>query len=445
MAEAASLLEEIRFGYGPFGGQLFGVGGVDPDRVLAQLHDQDPAGAAWAQPDLAERFRLITLSKGKKSAANPEKTAAAERLKVVYARDTLAFIARPAATRLGFPERLVNLWANRLTVANTAGVGTFIMPFRDGAVRPHVAGRFADMLKAALWHPAMLLYLNQTASIGPNSSLGLRKGRGLNENLAREFLELHGMGTGYDQSDVTELARLMAGMVTDARGSRVDPRAAEPGVKVILGERYGDDDPAAEIDRLVEFVAARPETARSVGFMLARHFVADVPPDDLVQALAAAYRANDGALPPVYRVLLTHPDARSNERRKLRSPQEFVAAGLRAVNLSGQEKGLPGMHKRGMQLPMVVAHMGQPVFRARRPDGWPEVAEGWLTPPMMAARLDWAIDLGRAAGEGSDPSALAEQVLGDLANPLLHQVVAGAEQRWEGLALLLGSPDFMRR
>ena len=444
--ERLTRLEEIRFGYGPQAGTTPATGSVDPDRVLAQLTASDPAAAAFDRPPMAERFALIAQAVAEKQAGMVGKDSTGQKVKLIALADAQTFVSRPAAADLGFVERLVNLWANRITVSDVSGgVGGYIQSFRDEAVRPNIAGRYVDLLRATIWHPAMQIYLTQRASTGPNSTLGLRKGKGLNENLAREFLELHAMGRGYTQGDVTELARLLAGMASDETGRHVDQRRVEPGAKVVLGVTYPGDDPRAEIDRMVDDVAARPETAAAVAFFLARHFVADVPPADLVASLAQDYTATGGDLPSLYRVLLTHPAARSPDRVKLRSPQEYAAAALRLFGLNGQEKDLPGFRKRGMQVPLAMTAMGQPIFRARRPDGWPEVADGWMTPPMVAARVDWAVDLARAIGARGDPAAAADLALGDLASPLLHQSVRRAEQRWEGIAVLLASPDFSRR
>ena len=456
MAEPASLLEHLRFGYGPKASDVVVVGGVgvgggagggvDPDRVLAQLTADDPAGAAWARPGLAERDAAQAQAKREKAAGMDPKQRISFRYKVVEADDIESFVSRPAVSDLGFVERLVNLWANRLTISDVSGgVMHYVASYRDEAIRPHIAGRFADLLRASIWHPGMQVYLSQTSSVGPRSGYGIAKKRGLNENLAREFLELHSMGSGFTQGDVTELARLLAGMQVRPGGPAMDHRAIEPGVKVILGTTYRDDDPVAEINRLVDTVALRPETAGSVAFMLARHFIADTPPDDLVQALTRSYSATGGALVALYDVLLRHPAAQDPVLHKLRSPQEFIAASLRALGLQGQERGLVGRMKKTLLVPQALSRMGQPVFRARRPDGWPEVAAGWMTPPMMAARIDWAVDLGRGLGAASDPAALARHVLGDHAGPDLHRAVAAAEQRWEGLAVLLAAPDFMRR
>ena len=444
--ESASLIEEIRFGYGPIKDNPSAPGGLEPDRLLAQLTAVDPAAEALTRPGMAERWVLLDQYKQEKLASLDGKSPTALVLRAMENDDAETFVARPVSAASGFVERLVNLWANRITVSDAGGgLARYMQSFRDEAIRPHIAGRYADLLKATLWHPGMQTYLTQTSSIGPHSSVGLRKAKGLNENLAREFLELHSMGTGYSQNDVTELARLLAGMVTDAQGSRMDLRRMEPGPKQILGESYTDSDPVAEIDRLVETVAHRPETAHAVAFWLARHFIADTPPPDLVQALVATYLSNDTDMTAMYRTLLQHPVAASPDRQKLRSPQEYMAASLRLLGLSGQERNLPGFNKGVLQVRDVMAKMGQPVWKALRPDGWPEVAAGWMTPPMVAARIDWAVNLARATGNRADPSGLADAALGPYATPLLTSAVAGAEQRWEGLAVLLASPDFSRR
>lgn len=450
--ESPSLIEDIRFGFGPRAGTMPSPGGLEPDRLLAQLTAPDPDAAVWDRPPMADRFGMIAQLKAEKQAGTLGKNASTEanlkgvgmQIKAIVQQDVESFASRPAVAALGFVERLVNLWANRITVSNASNnIGPSLQSFRDEAIRPNIAGRYADMLKATIWHPAMQVYLTQTSSIGPDSPFGKKKGRGLNENLAREFLELHTMGHGYSQTDVTEFAKLLAGMANDEKGMRVDKARAQPGEKQILGATYGEG--MDQIDKLVEAVAHRPETAQAVAFYVARHFISDTPPPDLVTALADAYTKNDTQLVPVYRALLQHPSAADPARQKVRSPQEYVVASLRLMGLSGQEAALPGFNKKSMQVPAALTRMGQPPYRALRPDGWPEVAAGWMTPPMIAARIDWAVDLARATGDRADPVELVDFALGDMAAPILRRAVAGAEQRWEGLAILIASPDFSRR
>ncbi len=350
-----------------------------------------------------------------------------------------------AAAACGFRERLVNLWANRLTVAATRGTLVYLVqPYRNDAIRPHVAGRFADMLAASLHHPAMLLYLDQSRSVGPNSAMGQRKRSGLNENYARELLELHSMGSGYTQADITELARLLAGLtVTAEADSLFDPERAEPGPKSVLGATYGEG--AAEIARFAEALALRPETAASVALALARHFLSDSPPQGLVDRMAQEYLAAGSALLPVYRILAASPEAADPAFHKIRSPQEYTAASFRAFGLTGAETQAEGAPKSGFRTEVALQQMGQPVFRPRGPDGWPDTGADWITPPFLTARIDWAARLARHMAERADPVALAAQLLGDRPDPATRSAVAEAEQRWEGVAVLLASPDFMRR
>ena len=441
--ETASLLEEIRFGYGPRLGIPLARKGIDADRLLSQLTAAEPVGQSWDRPPLVDRFAMIAVYGAEKKSAFGVRPETNEMIKQLWVDDIQSFILRPTFAAAGFVERLVNLWSNRITISNASGsVVRFVQSFRDEAIRPFVGGKYGDMLKATLWHPGMQFYLSQVKSIGPASVIGKRRGKGLNENLAREFLELHSMRTGFTQRDVTQLAMLLAGMVSDDKGKRVDPRTVQPGEKVVLGQRYNDSDPEAEINRLVAYVAGRPETARNVAFTLARHFIADDPPVDLVDSLATTYMRHDGYLPAVYRVLLTHPGAQSPQRHKLRSPQEYVAATLRLIGLAPEDAAFPKLARR---LPAALAAMGQPVFQALRPDGWPEVSQGWMTPPMMAARIDWAVDAARLSNDRINPVAMVEIALGEYASPLLKQSASRAEQRWEGLAVLLGSPEFSRR
>jgi uncharacterized protein (DUF1800 family) len=445
VVEPASLLEEIRFGYGPRGGQPLAPGGIDADRLLAQLTADDPQGRPWDRPALAERYALFATYDAQKKTAAGVDPATNKALKAIQIADLQSFVGRPTFAAAGFVERLVNLWANRITVSNVSGnVARFLQSFRDHAIRDHISGRYGDMLKATLWHPAMQIYLTQASSFGPDSPAGKRRGRGLNENLAREFLELHSMRVGYTQADVTSLAMLLAGMVSDARGERVDTRRAQPGKKRILGQTFTDDDPRQQINRLVDYVALRPETAQNVAFTLARHFIADEPPQDLVDRLAQTYLRQEGDLPSVYRALLQHPASNAAERQKLRTPQEYTAASLRLLGISQTDQDYDKLLGR---IPNAMAAMGQPIFRPLRPDGWPEVSEGWMTPPLMASRIDWAVQTARRRGAKTviDPQAMVTAALGDTASPLLMRAVGGAEQRWEGLAVLLGSPEFSRR
>jgi uncharacterized protein (DUF1800 family) len=434
-----TLTEFVRFGYGPAPqDRLEGVG-VDAGRLLGQLTD-----GVMPRAGMTSRERLDLLAEQRRAseaakAGGPKENKALMALRALTAQEAAGWVWDAVTSETGFAERLLNFWANRLTVAWRKGPAAYLLgPYREEAIRPHVGGRFADMLAASAWHPAMLEYLDQAASVGPESVFGRKKRKGLNENYAREFLELHSMGTGYDQADVTELARLFAGMQYSAEGAFFDEDRAEPGEKTILGQRFGSG--PDEVARLIGIVARRPETAENVARALAGHFITDDPPADLVAGMAGAYLEGDTALAPVYRVLLQHPAAVDPAFRKVRNPHEYVVATIRALGLTPDLASGKGRLKTGEAL----ADMGQPVFRAPGPDGWPDTAEDWVTAPALAARLNWAEMLARRFGEQADPVALARRMLAP-AEEHTVTAVGRAEQRWEGLAVLLGAPALMRR
>lgn len=435
-----SLIEFVRFGYGPAPDDRLEGAGVDPGRLLGQVS----GGGAVLRARMTSRERLELLIEQRRASeaaksggpkVNPAQTA----LRALAVQEARDWVWGAVSSKTGFAERLVNFWANRLTVAWRKGPAAYLLgPYRDEAIRPHVAGKFDDMLAASAWHPAMMEYLDQVASTGPGSVLGRRKRKGLNENFAREFLELHSMGEGYGQRDVTELARLFAGMHYTIDGAYFDRDREEPGEKMILGQAFGPG--SDEIARLIRTVARRPETAAHVARALAMHFIADDPPAELVAGMKRAYLESETDLLPVYRVLLEHPAAADPALRKVRSPHEYVVATLRALGLTPDLASGKGRLKTTEAL----AAMGQRVFRAPGPDGWPDTVDDWITGPALAARLNWAEMLGRRFGEQADPEALALRTLGAEEEDTV-KAVGRAEQRWEGLAVLLGAPAFMRR
>ena len=448
----ASRLELIRFGYGVRGTSLLAPGMVEPDRVLAQLDAPDPAREALAGPGLAERialhrkFREI-LAARREAGQPPGRIEEQKRLRAIQVGDMRNWVYEANVADCGFRERLVNFWVNRMTVAMKGGLLSFsIGSYRDDAIRPHVAGRFPDMVAASAWHPAMVLYLDQATSFGPNSEKSRNGRRGINENYARELMELHTMGgAGYTQADVTSLALLLTGMtVAPDTGTIYDPGRAEPGNKTVIGKTYGPGREA--IEQAIEDISMKPETAHSISFALARHFITDTPPADLVEAMAADYLRSDGQLVPVYRRLLEHPEAANPILTKLRSPQEYMVASFRALDRTGTEpperRGAP---PGGFWVERVLAQMGQKPYAPIAPIGWPETAEGWSFAPGLATRLWFAEQLSSLYGQETDPIALAGQLLDGIGHPDTALAVSRAEQPWEGVAILLSSPDFMRR
>lgn len=372
--------------------------------------------------------------------------AVVDRLRLDGAR---AQIARAIDAPDGFRERLARFWADHFTVRNRAGLDSALPgAFVEDAIRPYLGRRFADLLRAATLHPAMLAYLDQVSSVGPNSELGRRRGRGLNENLARELIELHtlGVGAAYTQADVRELAELLTGLGVDSgSGTVFRPDWAEPGAETVLGTTYGPEG-IAPVEAVLADLAARPETAGHIARKLAVHFVADDPPPALVADLAAVFRATGGDLPALHGALADHPAAWSAPLTKLRQPFEHVVAGLRALGVSGaQVMALPrGPLRRHLILPM--ARMGQPWQAPRGPDGWPEAAEAWVTPQLLAARIEWALEAPqRLVPELPDPADLARRALGPMAEGRVEWAASRAETRAEGVALVLSAPAFKWR
>jgi len=351
-------------------------------------------------------------------------------------------------------ERWVMFWANHFSVAATKGSTLgLVAPFEREAIRPNATGRFATLLRAATLHPGMLLYLDNAQSIGPRSRAGLRRDKGLNENLARELLELHTLGVkgGYAQADIVELARLLTGW-TVARdgeaaaqpgsttaganaGTRFNATLHEPGPKRVLGKTYREGPEAA--DALFTDLARHPSTARFVATKLARHFVSDTPPPALVDAVAARFSATDGDLLAVADALFSHDLAwQPAAPPKFKRPEELLLSAHRVLKLPMVQT------ERSL---LELAAMGQAVGRAPSPAGWPDRAEDWLAPDALWKRVEWA---GRFAADNAgmaDARQLAGLSLGRDLGEATRQQIERADSGAQALALLLASPEFQRR
>jgi uncharacterized protein (DUF1800 family) len=367
------------------------------------------------------------------------------------ASDRTESLRRAALSEHGFYERLVWFWRDHFTVTAKGRRGKLLVGrFGPDAIRPHVAGSFRDLLIAAETHPAMLHYLDQQESMGPASPGGLRRGRGLNENLAREILELHTLGVGapYAQDDVRQLAELLTGLTVDFRTGKQIYRQnwAEPGPETVLGRRYGDGPPGFDdLRQVLGDLAAHPATAHHLARKLAVHFVADRPSDGLVAALEAAYADSDGDLVPVYAALLAHPESWDSFGAKIKQPVDFLVSSMRATGLP-PELAAEFFAPRGpLAVGFAMSRLNQPVFDAPGPDGWAEAAEAWITPPGLTARIDWASRLGQRIGPDTDPRGFLATALADYAGPETRAAATRAAEKWEGVALVLASPEFNRR
>ncbi len=349
-----------------------------------------------------------------------------------------SLVAEAITTPYGFRERLVTFWANHFTVTLNKSPYYIGHMVRE-AIRPHIAGPFADMLVAVTRHPAMLAYLDNASSIGPNSRAGKRLSRGLNENLAREILELHTVtpAAGYSQADVTSFAKVLTGWSFGARGDAQGflfrEGSHEPGAKTVMGRSYPEGVEGGML--ALGWLGRHPATYRHLATKLVRHFVADDPPPPAVARIETVLRETDGDLGAASRALVRLPEAWSPPLTKLRAPSDYLIAVLRAVEAP------PDAGERARN---GLSYLGQPLWSARAPNGWADVASEWAAPEAMVRRIEWANGVS-GRGAGRDAAALAEAVLGALCRRETLQAAARAGSAREALTLVLTSPEFHRR
>ena len=420
----------IRFGLGRRGDEA-----LPPDPagwLAAQLDVVDPALAAPGH-SVADGLKAISERRKLKppQAGTP--------LRDIFRADAGAALSNMTTTSLPFRERLVWFWANHFTVSlRRAECSAVAGAFVREAIRPHVTGRFADMLAAVMQHPAMLMYLDNAQSIGPGSLAGTRQGRGLNENLARESLELHTVGpaAGYSQADVTEYAKVLTGwsIAYDAipPGFLFRPNAHEPGPKTVMGRSFPPG--LAGGAAILTWLADHPATHRQLATKLVRHFVADAPPPPAVARIERVLRETQGDLKAASLELTRIPEA-WQPLTKLRSPADYVVGVLRALDLpEGNRPDLLG----------VMADLGQPFCTAPLPNGWPDTAADWSGPEAIMRRVDWAYGVSARAG-ALDPEQVALASLGPLLPAGTSEAMARAGSRRDALTLLLASSEFQRR
>ena len=342
----------------------------------------------------------------------------------------------------GFAERLVWFWSNHFCVS-AAKVPSLAGGYEREAIRPHALGRYGSMLLAAEGHPAMLAYLDNAASIGPNSVAGINRARGLNENLAREILELHTLGVrgGYTQDDVIGFANVLTGWTIIP--TNTDPehgaefifnrRMHEPGPRKVVGKTYPDN--GVEQGRAVLADLARnPATAEHIARKLARHFVADEPPPALIERLTKTFQDTDGNLKEIAKALIASPEAWTMPQAKLKRPSEWIVAMVRATGLCTAD---PARYAQGQAL------LGEPIWRPPAPKGFADDEAAWID--GLGQRLDIANNFAERVAPRSDPRALLDEALGPLASTETREAVARAESRQQALTIAFMSPEFQRR
>lgn len=352
--------------------------------------------------------------------------------------ETTAALGLEIAGDQGFRERLASFWTNHFSIARSR-VQYVAGHYVREAIRPHVTGRFEDMLMAVVRHPAMLGYLDNTASVGPNSPAGQRGRRGLNENLAREVLELHTVtpASGYGQADVTAFAAVLTGWSFDGArppyGFLFRPNAHEPGEKTVLGRRFAEGEQGGIA--ALHFLANHDATHRHLATKLVRHFVADDPPPAAVQTIHGVLRDTRGDLGAAAKALVRLEAAWDPPLGKFRSSHDYVVAVLRALEapIEVADRAFGGLQ-----------YLGQPMWNPPAPIGFPDTSRDWAAPEMMVRRIEWSNGIA-TRGAGRDAAALAEAVLGPLCRLETLRAASRAGSARDALTLVLTSPEFHRR
>lgn len=364
-----------------------------------------------------------------------------------FRAEALARLQRATLAECGFTERLVVFWSNHFCISASKGELARIWAgaFEREAIRPHVLGRFADMLKAVEQHPAMLFFLDNQQSLGPDSRAGQNRKRGLNENLAREIMELHtlGVGGGYTQDDVTSLARIITGWTFAGRQAQLgvpgsfvfNVNAHQPGPQMLLGKSY-EATGLAQGEAALADIARHPSTANFVATKFARHFVADDPPPVLVARLRDVFVKTDGDLKAMATTLVDSDEAWRAPLTKMRSPYDFLVASGRLLARVPED---PGGYINNLNL------LGQPLWSPAGPNGFPDTSAAWAAPEGIKLRLDIAAQMGARLGNNIDPLDLLEFAAADAASIETRRTIERAESRQQALALLLMSPEMQRR
>ena len=475
-ATVAAAIAANRFGLGARPGDIDRVAGDPRGALRAQLVGDAPLLVDTSLPDSAqviERAAELRVERkqfkrqqadtndapgGARAPAEVEKLGAL--LRPLYVADAAARVRAAVSSDRAMLERLVHFWSNHFAVSvDKQAVLGIAGSFEREAIRPHVLGSFHDLLLAVEQHPAMLLYLDNAQSAGPNSEVARRVSRrafslkaprqkpGINENLAREIMELHTLGVngGYTQADVTEFAQVISGWSIGGGEGRFRGGAPgqfyfrealhEPGTRHLLGRSYRDSGQGQGIDVLRDLAAA-PETAQHIATKLCRHFIADDPPAAAVDRVARAFVATSGDLRSVYGALIDAPEAWSQPLAKYKTPSDYVYSSWRALQLP-----VPA----GAKAIAPFELLGQRHFSPGSPAGWPDRAVDWDGSASLLKRLEWSDQTAERIGSRVAAATLAPMILGDTVGEHTRSGLARAESGAQALTLLLASPEFMRR
>ncbi|WP_425987812.1 DUF1800 domain-containing protein [Afipia sp. DC4300-2b1] len=364
-----------------------------------------------------------------------------------FRAEALARLQRATMAESGFVERLVTFWSNHFCISANKGelARMWSGAFEREAIRPHVLGNFGEMLRAVEQHPAMIFFLDNQQSIGPDSRAGQNRKKGLNENLAREIMELHTLGVngGYTQADVTSLARIITGWTFAGRQAKLGPpgtfifnaNAHEPGPQKLLGKVY-EDTGLAQGEAALADIARHPATAKFIATKFVRHFIADDPPAALVGKLEATFRKTGGDLRAMTLALVDADEAWRAPMTKIRMPYEYLVASGRMMGRIPED---PQRYLGGLNV------LGQPLWTPAGPNGFADTNAAWAAPENIKLRLDIASQISSRIADSIDPRALLDVVAGEAASTETRQTIERAESKQQAFALLLMSPEFQRR
>jgi len=459
-----SAIAANRFGLGARPGDLDAIGSHSRDWLRAQLESAPPRlDDRQLRPSSEILVEALDLRREiqaqRRAEAAGDDTAAFTKLpqllRPIYTEEATVRFRQAVLTDRPFVERITQFWTNHFAVSVDKNLLLGLAgSLEREAIRPNILGHFGDLLLAVEQHPAMLLYLDNHLSIGPNSKAAQNRARqhaerksGINENLARETLELHtlGVGGGYTQTDVTSYAEVITGWSIGGDPGRhmrgepgkfvFRPEFHEPGPKVVLGKRYPDTGYDQGVAVLRD-LANHHSTARFIATKLARHFIADDPPEKAVERIAQAYTRSGGHLPAVYNALIDSPDAWTQPLAKYKTPSDYIVSSF-----------------RGLQVPLDTVHsplasfelLGQRAYSPGSPAGWPDRSADWDGASALMKRVEWADAVGQKLGTRRDAAELAPQLLGETLTGTTRAAIAHAASGAQAVTLLLAAPEFMRR
>lgn len=444
-----------RFGFGPKDNDLANISHDPMGWLVAQLDARYAANPEMQKLPTAMETVIRTREmqaqrKVDKTAAKQGDPVAQQAAKQVmkdmrddYIHEAAVRTRVAASSDAPFFERLVHFWSNHFTVsAQKRQDMPLVAAFERDAIRPHILGSFETLLLASTRHPAMQLYLDNARSVGPNSKGGTRQKKGLNENLAREIMELHtlGVGGGYTQNDVTEFAKMLTGWTVDAQqrgdgsGFFFAPNLHEPGPKVLLGYTYPEAG-ENEVREALHTFAQHPSTAKFLATKLARHFITDAPTDNMIYTIANAYLKSQGNLTYVYRTILAMEEVWLSAIPKIKTPNDFVISLIRAADVDAEDNKLMGAFRALNQVP----------FTAASPAGWSDQAKDWIGAEALLQRIDFAKMIAKGIYTQVQPMALLDQTIGPIASAETKFAVTHAGSPEEAITILFASPEFQRR